>query len=270
MPNHSLRKIPALIFGLALFTSALPAQTTNGDRTGLPAPSIQEQIDTLKAGQERILRELAEIKRLLAETPVRSEVGVRPTMPPVMTLNITGEPFKGDAKAKVAILEYSDFECSYCGKYARENFPRIEADYIKTGKIRYLYRDLPAREHANALAAAQAARCAGEQGKFWEMHDILFAAQPALAPSDLQSYAQALGLDPKTFKDCLESKKYAEAIRRSAAGVERLGVYGTPAFLIGTLSEDGNVLRATKTLVGGDSLERVKSALEEVLRSSAK
>jgi len=187
-----------------------------------------------------------------------------------MTLNVMGEPFRGEAKAKVAILEYSDFECSYCGKYVREHYPRIEAEYIKTGKIRYLFRDLPAREHPNALAAAQAARCAGEQGKFWEMHDLLFAAQTALAPADLQSYAQVLGLDPKSFNECLASKKYAEAIRRSALAADRLGIYGTPAFLIGKLSDDGNVLRATKALVGGDSLEQVRSTLEEVLKSTAK
>jgi protein-disulfide isomerase len=270
MPSCVLRGGFALLLGVVAFAFTTEAQTTNTGQAEVAAPSIQQQIDTLREGQQRILRELEEIKKLLEERPVRNEVAARPAMPEVITLNVTGEPFRGESKAKVVILEYSDFECSYCGKYVRDTFPRIDAEYIKTGRIKYLFRDLPAPEHKNALAAAQAARCAGEQGKFWEMHDLLFASQVALAPADIQAFAQILGLDLDRFNECLASNKYAEAIRRSAAGAERSGVYGTPAFLIGTMSDDGNIIRATKVLVGGESFEVMKAALDEVLESSPK
>ena len=248
----------------------LVAQSNNSEKVQKPSPSLQEQIDDLKTGQQRILQELGDIKKLLEERPVRSDFGARPVMPEVITLNVTGEPFRGESKAKAVILEYSDFECSFCGKYIRDTFPRIDAEYIKTGKIKYLFRDFPAPEHKNALGAAQAARCAGEQGKFWEMHDLLFASQAALAPADIQAFAQVLGLDLDRFNQCLASNKYAEAIRRSAAGAERSGVYGTPAFLIGTMSDDGNILRATKVLVGGEAFEVMKAALDEILKHSTK
>ena len=80
---------------------------------------------------------------------------------------------KGEEGAPVVMVEYSDYQCPYCVKYINESFPQIEKDYIDTGKVRYLFRDLPLPFHANASAAALAARCAGDQGQYWEMHDIL-------------------------------------------------------------------------------------------------
>ncbi len=102
------------------------------------------------------------------------------------------------------------------------------------------------------------------------MHDMLFAAQPALGETNLASYAQAIGLDTDKFNLCLTSQRWAEAIRRSALGAGRMGVSGTPAFLIGTMSEDGNVLRATKVVVGGGSYADLKSALDEALATALK
>jgi protein-disulfide isomerase len=259
----------ALLICIAFFARPLRAQSTNGTSTADSIASLRAQVEELKTGQQRILRELDQIKQLLADGPVRSDVAFRPPPPATVTLNVTGEPFRGDVHAKVAVLEYSDFECSFCGKYVREIFPQIDSEYVKTGKIRYLFRDLPAPEHKNALAAAQAARCAGEQGKFWEMHDLLFASNGSLSPSDIESFAQALGLDMEKFKECLSSNKYAEAIRRSAAGAARSGIYGTPAFLVGRLSDDGNVFRATKLLVGSGAFEELRTALEEILKTSS-
>src|SRR5260221_459521 len=84
---------------------------------------------------------------------------------------VHGEPFRSDAHARVAIIEYSDFECPLCRQFARDVYPLIDAAYIHSGKVKYFFRDLPLPMHPHALPAARAARCAGEQGKFWEMHD---------------------------------------------------------------------------------------------------
>lgn len=167
-------------------------------------------------------------------------------------------------------MEFSDFECSYCAKYVRDVYPAIEKDYIKSGKVKYFFRDLPAPDHPNAMAAAQAARCAADQGKFWEMHDLLFAAQGALAQSNLVADAQALGLDQAQFSKCISSGIYSGSIRLSAAGAKALGIYGTPAFVLGTLSEDGDILRVTKVLVGGESDSELRPALDELLGGEPK
>lgn len=255
----------AALFSQFVCGSSLSAQENL--KPGVPdvSPSIQQQIDELKEGQQRMLKELAEIKRLLQEKPGRVGYAAKPTTPNGIALNVHGEPFKGGSRARVAIMEYSDFDCSFCAKYTREIYPRIDEDYIKPGKIKYFFRDLPEPAQTNALVKACAARCAGEQGKFWEMHELLFAAQSAPVGQDPKSYAQALGLDLGKFSECLSSGRYSDSIRRSAVGAGRMGIFGTPTFLIGTLTEDGDFMRTTKVLPGADSYAAFKSILDELL-----
>ena len=164
---------------------ALSQNTLNASESSTQAvqqnqPSIQTQLDQLKVGQERLSRQVQEIKTLLeqlTETPTNEPA--KPAALRVVSANVHGEPFRGTNSARVAIIEYSDFDCSFCGRYARNVFPRIESDYIQTGKIKYFFRDLPEPVDTNAWFKARAARCAGDQGKFWQMHDLLFAHQPA-------------------------------------------------------------------------------------------
>src|SRR5262249_52875505 len=144
---------------------------------------------------------------------------------------------------------FSDFDCSFCAKYAREVYPKIDQEYIKQAKVRYFFRDLPAPGETNAFFKARAARCAGRQAKFWEMHDLLFAIQ-GTPSGDLAQLGHSLGLDVEKFSECLAGEDYSENIQRSVAGARRMGVFGTPAFLIGTITEDGDFIRVTKVLVG--------------------
>jgi protein-disulfide isomerase len=253
------------LFSQFISASSLCAQENKKPEAQPGAPSIQQQIDELKEGQQRMLKELAEIKKLLQERSGRVDSAAKPTTPNVISLNVHGEPFKGDSRARVVIMEYSDFDCSFCAKYASEIYPRIDQDYIKPGKIRYYFRDLPEPAQTNSFVKACAARCAGEQGKFWEMHDLLFAAESVPAGQAPASYAQALGLDIGKFSECLASGRYSESIRRSAAGAGRMGIFGTPAFLIGALTPDGDFMRTTKVFLGAESYEAFKSILDELL-----
>jgi protein-disulfide isomerase len=230
-------------------------------------PSIQKQLDQLKAGQERLSRQVGEIKTLLERlTGTPTNGSGNPTVPTVVSANVHGEPFRGTNSARVAIIEYSDFDCSFCGRYARTVFPRIESDYIQSGKIKYFFRDLPEPGDTNAWFKARAARCAGDQGKFWQMHDLLFANQPATSP-EVITLTQALGIDMREFNQCISSEKYLENIRRSVAGAKRMGLYGTPAFLIGSLSDDGDFMRVNRVLVGAETYDSLKSVLDELLDS---
>lgn len=263
--DSGLRSVWIALCCLSVSEPVLPAQEDNKPAAQPAASSVQQQLEELKAGQQRILKELEQLKRRLDSKDSRTDFLAKPAPPKIIPMNVQGEPFRGASQARVGMVEYSDFACSFCAEYVRNVYPRIEADYIKTGKIKYFFRDFPEPEHTNALTAAQAARCAGEQGKFWEMHDLLFAAPQAPNASELGTYAQALDLDTGKFQACLATGRWLEAIRRSAAGATRLGIYGTPAFLLGTLSEDGNVVRTSKVLVGDASFEAIKAALDELL-----
>src|SRR3954463_6020097 len=183
------------------------------------------------------------------------------------TISIQGAPALGSADAKVVVIEYSDFQCPYCGKFARETFGTIEERYIGPGKVRYVFRNFPLDEsHPKAFKAAEAAECANQQGKFWEMHAQLFANQPALDPADLLSHAKAVGVDESVFRKCLNGAARAK-IRRDFNDGVKAGVGGTPTFLIGTAEKDGKV-RVVKTLSGMQTTESFTRALDEVLAAS--
>lgn len=138
----------------------------------------------------------------------------------------------GEEGAKVTIVEFSDFQCPYCAGYATETFPQIEKEYIDTGKVRYIFHNFPLTFHQYAQKAAEASECAGEQDKFWEMHDKIFANQEKITIADLKQYATALGLDSTDFNSCLDSNKFKDKVQADLELGESVGVSGTPAFFI--------------------------------------
>jgi len=147
---------------------------------------------------------------------------------------------------------------------------QIEKDYIDTGKIRYFFLDFPLSFHKMAFKAAEAEDCAGEQGKFWEMHDTLFENQKALNPEDLLKYAEKIGLDMPKFKECLDSGKYAEEIKKDTAEGQKAGLTGTPSSLLGWVQADGKSVKAVKKIVGAQPYAAFKEAIDSLLKSSGK
>ncbi|HLC56213.1 MAG TPA: DsbA family protein [Candidatus Nanoarchaeia archaeon] len=159
------------------------------------------------------------------------------------------DPKIGPDSAKVKVIEYSDFQCPYCGaafgtqetlvSRFKASDPSWEAavpkleELAKAGKIQFIYKDYPLTSiHPNAMPAALAANCAHEQGKFWEYHDNLFKNQEALEADNLKKYAADLKLDTKKFNDCFDSKKYQSAIQQDMTEGNADGVSGTPAFFV--------------------------------------
>ena len=142
-------------------------------------------------------------------------------------------PTKGPADAPVVMVEFSDFQCGYCRLFWRDTLPKIEERYIRTRKVRFVYRHMAIRGDA-AVLAAQAASCAHDQGKFWQYHDTLFGKGSPLAftSARLKRYAAELRLDEKTFTACLDSGKHAERVEAETILGHALGATGTPAFLI--------------------------------------
>lgn len=143
-------------------------------------------------------------------------------------------PSKGSEKAPVTLIEFSDFQCSFCRKFWQTTLPEIERRYIQTGKVRFVYRHF-AIMGKHSIAAAQAAECAGEQGKFWSYHDKLFASAGsffAFTQGKLKGYARELGLEDKIFNQCLDSRKYFKKVDGETAIAAFLGARGTPAFFL--------------------------------------
>jgi len=142
--------------------------------------------------------------------------------------------------------------------------PQIEKDYIDTGKMKYVFMDFPLPIHRQAMKASEAALCAGDQGSFWEMHDLLFANQNALSPEALSKHAEALGLDTTQFKECLDSGKQSAQIKSAVTEGQKAGITGTPAFLLGFIEADGKV-KATKKISGALPYASFKATIDELL-----
>ena len=132
--------------------------------------------------------------------------------------------------------------------------------------MKYVFMDFPLPMHGQAMKASEAALCAGDQGKFWEMHDRLFANQNALAPEALLKHAEALGLDTTQFKECLDSGKQAAQIKAAMAEGQKVGITGTPGFLLGFIQADGKVM-ATKKISGAVPYANFKATIDEMLSS---
>ena len=138
-------------------------------------------------------------------------------------------PARGPNNAPITLVEFSDFQCPFCGK-AHDTVEQVMQSYA--GKVRLVFRHFPLEFHKNAEKAAEASMCANEQGKFWEYHDVLFKNQQTLEVPQLKDHATEVGLDGSTFATCLDSGKYKKAVDEDMAAGQKVGVSGTPAFFI--------------------------------------
>lgn len=148
-----------------------------------------------------------------------------------------GDYIKGDADAPVVMYEFSDFECPFCQRNYQQAFPTIDSQYIETGKVAYILNHFPLNFHPQAQKAAEATECAGEQGKFWEMHALLFEAGVEGGIDSFKQYAGQLDLDKTQFDSCIDTGKYAEKVKSNMARGSAIGIQGTPGFAIGSEAE---------------------------------
>ena len=223
-----MRRTPLSFLMLLALASAAGAQEPADSTRDLTA--IKSDLARTNADLEAVKGQLAQVLRLLSQ---RSAHGSGAPSGPVRT-SVADAPSLGRADAPVTLVEFSDFQCPFCGRFFATTLPALKKDYIDTGKLRYVFRDFPLDQlHPNARTAAVAAHCAGEQGKYWDMHDVLFQNQRALAPAQLAEYARTVGVAGAAFEQCVASGRYAPQIERGLTDGATAGVQGTPGFVIG-------------------------------------
>jgi protein-disulfide isomerase len=187
------------------------------------ASMTQQQIN------EEMLKELRQIRQLL-ERLTQPQAPPQPTTAKVA--NLTGFVM-GRPDAPLTMIEFTDLQCPYCRQYATVTFDEIKRNWIDTGRLRYISRDFPLDFHPQAMPAARAARCAGEQGKFWEIRMALMRNANLLSPDYISKTAADLKIDTKAFAACTASSQFDAAIEADIQEGARIGVSGTPAFVIG-------------------------------------
>ena len=172
--------------------------------------------------------------------------------------------YLGEPAARVVLIEYSDFSCPYCGEFARTILPQLRQQYIDTGRVLLAFQHLPLTKlHAQAFKAAAAAECARRQGKFWRLHDVLFALPPNEVERLLMSAASQAGLDESAFQSCVRNDA-AAVIDDSIERAKLLKIVGTPTFLIG-LTDDGVKVNVKVRLSGARSLSEFAAVLDRLL-----
>src|SRR5579862_4521599 len=226
--------------------------------------SLRRDLDAIRDSQKVIKDQLDAIQKLLQQG---GAPGAQPQAFKEATLNIDGAYSIGDKKAPVTMVEFTDYQCPFCSRNFKDTFPQLNSEYIKTGKVRYVLVEFPLESiHPFAFKAAEAARCSGEQGKYWEMHDELFSHQDKLAADDLARHAGTVGIDVDKFKACLSSGKEATKIRSEMAEGSKNGISGTPGFFLGltTPNNQGSV-KATKQIIGAQPYSQFKDAIDSLL-----
>jgi protein-disulfide isomerase len=227
-----MKSSPALAAALVVLTATLSGQMP----AATPPPAPQAPL-TQQQGEE-MLRELRSIRMLLERltTP-------RPSSPPQPQIgritNLKGYAL-GRPDAPLTMIEFTDLQCPFCRQFILTSFEDIRKNWIDTGKLRYISRDFPIADlHAHALAAARAVRCAGDQGKFWEMRLSLLRNANVLSPPFIQKTAEDLKLDTKVFATCAASNMHDAESQAEMEEGTRLGVGGTPTFVIGRTTPTG-------------------------------
>ena len=187
------------------------------------------------------------------ETSSRVSNQSAPAPPPaVVQVSIDGRPFLGPRDAPVTIVEFTDYECPFCGRHFAQTSPQLLSQY--DGQVKFVIMNFPLSFHPFAQKAAEAAECAYDQGKFWEYHDTLFRNQQALDTDSLKGYASALGLDTETFETCLDSDAKAQQVLEDFRDGQSYGVSATPTFFING-----------RRLVGARAISSFQTLIDEAL-----
>jgi protein-disulfide isomerase len=272
---------------LAVVACSLAIPAMAADTASAPAApnddvaTLKTEVSTLKAQLAAMQKEIQQLKVLImvwkpanAPNPLNDSAQPNPSAQPQATnpapmpsIRLMEKKFKGDKDAKLTIVDFSDYQCPFCGRFYRETLPQIEKDYIDTGKVRYVIIDHPLASHVYAPAASQAAHCADDQGKFWEMSDSLFADQSALNRNDLNVRAKALGLDVDQFNRCMDSDKYGPEVTMDLALSKNINIHSVPSFLIGFTDPKSDILKAEKIIEGAQPYAVFKATLDDLLKA---
>jgi protein-disulfide isomerase len=200
----------------------------------LPEGMTKDQADA-------ILNELKAIHQLLLNQQNASAKAAPPAAPvseKVQMKMASGWYSIGRDDAPVTMVEFTDYQCPFCRKYHTDTFSELKRNYIDTGKVRFISRDLPLDFHPYAQKAAEAARCAGDQQKYWQLRDRMIINSTDLSQDAILRMAQSDSLDMTSFRACLDGDKHKPEIQKDTADAAALGISGTPSFVIGKISKD--------------------------------
>ena len=251
----------------AMLIALVPLSADAGDTPG--GSNAAQAAGGSKTVDDAILEELKAIRQLLEKIEKQGLAAdqQRPARPTTATVSISNKPAMGSDSAPVTVVEFADYQCPYCLRFTKTTFPYLKRDYIDTGKVRWVALNLPLPFHKDARKAAQAAHCAGEQGRFWEMREELFKNPQKLGAEFLPGHAASVGVDVAAFNDCLASDRHLADIDQDAKDAGAVHLTGTPSFIIGKTASD----KITgQVVIGAQPLNVFNAAIKKALEEDTK
>lgn len=224
---------------------------------------------------EEVLKQLSEVRQELKVLQdeirgLKDQVAQKPAAAPARnagggSLDIEGAPFMGDSDAEIAVIEFSDYQCPYCRRHFDQTLPKIESEYIDTGKVKYVMKQFPLGFHAKAKGASVAALCVDKlkPGSYWKAHESMFDGTTSLSNASYLSLAETLGLNQAKFESCLSDQKMANIVDQDMRDGESVGISGTPAFLIGKVV-DGKIVNG-QLVTGARPFSSFSSVIDKLL-----
>lgn len=260
-----LRNIVRLAAPFILLPLISGCQSEDTDQLKSEIESLKQEISQLSESVGKIESEVKDMKEM-AFKPPKKEPLILPNQP-----NFTEDgnlPVLGRQDAKIAIIEFSDFQCPYCKRFTDNAFKQIKENFIDTGKVQYVARDFPLNFHPQAMPAAIAATCSFKQDSYWPMRDVLFSNPKQLGDDLYQKAATDLSLNMQEFADCLKDQSVADKVEGDLALGKSLGVRGTPSFIIGRV-ENGELIEP-QIVVGAQRYPAFESILNELEKEKNK
>jgi protein-disulfide isomerase len=261
-----LSRLTAVTF-VALISLSPPIEQNPAEEIA----ALKRQVQELRDQQAQMQRELTAIKNFLQALMGSRQQGqgAEPEVPGLVGAMIptAGEVTMGSSSAKLTIIEVSDYHCPFCKRQTQQTFPQLGTEYIQKGKVQYIFLHYPiAQLHPQAARAHEAALCANEQGKFWEMHTSLFTNPVAKDDAGLTAQAKTAALNVPEFTACLTSGRHSARIQASVRRMEQLGIQGTPMTLIGYTPAPGQPMKVEKYIYGARPFADFKATLDELLK----
>ena len=271
--NRILGGFAATILAFAFtFASLAPAQERSTNSKAR-ATHAQAEHGITEEQAERILAELRAIRELLQKQMTQDRLLLVPADQPQRSdtdqnveIGIANHWHSlGRQDAPLTLLEFTDYQCPFCRAFNSELFPRLNKDYVQTGKLRYVSLDLPLPQHPEARNAGEAARCAGDQNKYWEFRDAILNDKRSLSESTMTDLAHSLALNADALRTCITSHLHAREFEEDQADAAALQINATPTFVLGRTSEGqlhGTILR------GVLPYPAFQAKLDEMLKTS--
>jgi protein-disulfide isomerase len=246
------------------FEEGAKCLTADHDAAAKSDSITKEQANAIVAELKQIRQLLEKQQVQLARAMAPQPVGV-PAPPEKVQMNIgNGWHAIGRVDAPVTLVEFADYQCPFCKKFHTDAYAELKKNYIDTGKVRFVSRDLPLEFHPFAMKAAEAVRCAGDQNKYWELRDALYSNAAAPSEDVIKKASEGLTLDAKGFQACLDSDKYKADVQKDASEAAKLQISGTPTFVLAKSAKDK--LDGVR-IVGAQPFSAFQAAIEGLLKT---